>query len=236
MRTKLLLICKLIIAVYIQAQVGINTSDPKATLDINGNIKIRTLPTVGSIGANQSILVHDRSASGDFEVKEISADNLLGSYASNAYYASKTGGWALVDLGLGNSWSKVNLTGTADTKLGNAANFTAGVYTAPQAGVYLVSYEFHFNAGVNLEVLGGKRLGILKNNVVYDDKIFEGVRIALVVPVASAPITSTELSSLVQLAANDKLTFAVNVSGLVAADLALLTNARVNIKIHRLPN
>lgn len=236
MRTKLLLICKMIIAVFIQAQVGINTSDPKATLDINGNIKIRTLPTVSSIGTNQSILVHDRSASGDFEVKEISADNLLGSYASNAYYASKTGGWALVDLGLGNSWSKVNLTGTADTKLGNAANFTAGVYTAPQAGVYLVSYEFHFNAGVNLEILGGKRLGILKNNVVYDDKIFDGVRIALVVPVASAPITSTELSSLVQLAANDKLTFAVNVSGLVAADLALLTNARVNIKIHRLPN
>ncbi len=236
MKTKLLLICKMIIAVFIQAQVGINTSDPKATLDINGNIKIRTLPTVTSIGANQTILLHDRSASGDFEVKEISAENLLGTYASNAYYATKTGGWTLVDLGLGNSLSKVNLTGSADTKLGAAENFTAGVYTAPQAGVYLVNYEFHFNAGVNLEVLGGKKLVILKNNTLYDDKIFDGVRIGLVIPVASAPVTSTELSSLVQLAAGDKLTFAVNVSGLVSADLALLTSARVNIKIHKLPN
>ncbi|KFC21492.1 hypothetical protein [Epilithonimonas lactis] len=220
------------------AQVGINTSDPKATLDINGNLKVRNIPSVTSVNSDRTILLRDKNAStGDFEIKEISSDILIIANA-NAYYASKTGSWSLLDLGLGNSWSKINLTGALDTKLGNAQLFNAGVYTAAQSGTYAVNYEFQFNAGVNLEVLGGKRLGLIKNgNVLWDEKIFDGVRVSLLgITLASVPITSTKLTSLVQLNAGDTLTFAVNVSGLLPVDVALLSSAKVNLYIYKISN
>lgn len=170
-------------------------------------------------------------------MKEINSDILVLGNA-NAYYASKTGSWSLVDLGLGTFWSKINLTGTSDTKLGSPALFNAGVYTAPQAGNYAVNYEFQFNAGVNLEALGGKRLGIIKNgNVIWDEKLFDGVRVSLLgVTLASVPITSTKLTSLIQLNSGDTVTFAVNVSGLLPVDITLLNSAKVNIYIYKISN
>ena len=38
------------------AQVGINTTDPQATLDINGNLKVRTIP-VSSVASTYDFLV-----------------------------------------------------------------------------------------------------------------------------------------------------------------------------------
>ncbi|WP_312766000.1 hypothetical protein [Epilithonimonas sp.] len=219
------------------AQVGINTSDPKATLDINGNLKIRNVTNIPSVNSNHTFLVRDKTTTtGDYEIKEINSDILVVGNA-NAYYASKNGSWSLIDLGLGNFWSRINLTGSADTKLGNPALFNTGVYTAQQSGTYSVYYEFQFASGVNLEVLGGKRLGILKNNAVWDEKIFDGVRLVLLtINIASLPITSTKLSSIVALNAGDTLTFAVNTSGLVSADINLLGQAKVNVYIYKISN
>ena len=143
-----------------------------------------------------------------------------------------------MELGLGSSWSRVNLTGTSDTKLGSQALFTSGVYTAPQTGVYAVTYEYQFNAGVNLEALGGKKLGLIKNgNIIWDEKLFDGVRVSLLgITLASVPVTSTTLTSLVQLNTNDTLTFAVNVSGLLPIDLTLLNSGKDNIYIYKISN
>lgn len=221
-----------------QAQVGINTSDPKSTLDINGNLKIRNVTSVTSVNSNQTILLRDKtSTTGDFEIKEISSDLLVVANAS-AYYASKSGSWSLLDLGLGTFWSKINLTGASDTKVGNPALFNTGVYTAPQAGIYTISYEFQFPAGVNLEALGSKRLGIIKNgSTIWDEKIFDGVRVSILgVTLASVPVTSTSLTSLVRLAAGDTITFAVNVSGLLPIDITLLNSAKVSLYIYKISN
>jgi hypothetical protein len=232
---KYLLFWAMAFSAKVYSQVGINTSEPKSTLGINGNLKVRNVPVISSLNSNYSILVRDNTAStGDSEIKEISSDI----FNSNAYYASRTGSGSLIDLGLGNSSSKVGLTGSTDTKLGNAQLFTSGVYKAPQTGIYLAHYEFHFNAGVNLEALGGKRLGLIKNgNNIWEEKLFDGVRVSLLgITLASVPNTSTKLSSLVQLNAGDTLTFAVNVSGLLTVDLGLLNNAKFNIYIYKIAN
>lgn len=221
----------------LHAQVGINTATPKSTLDINGNLKIRTMPVVSTYPSSDQIilLVDKNTTNGDFEVKQISADIL---FNNQAYYASKSGGWSLLDLGLGNSWSKINLTGATDTKIGVQSHFTNGVYTAPQSGVYSVYYEFQFGAGVNLEVLGGKRLGLIKNTSdVWDEKLFEGVRVSLLgITLASVPITSTKMSSIVHLNAGETITFAVNTSGLLPIDLTLLSAAKINVYIYKISN
>src|SRR6218665_117793 len=219
-------------------QVGINTTDPKATLDINGDLKIRTLNTVNTIlTTEQVILLRDKSTAGDFVVKEVSADVLLDSHA---YYASKSGSWSLLALALGSSWYKINITGANDTKVGRQSLFTDGVYTAPQKGVYAINYEFQMASGVNLELLGGKKLGIIKNNtIVWDEKIFDGIRISLdlgltTLTIAAIPVTSTSLTSMVQLNAGETITFAVNTSGVLPVNLGVLTSGKVNINIYKI--
>lgn len=223
----------------LHAQVGINTSDPKATLDINGNLKIRNIPILTSLSSNQTILVRDISpTTGDFEIKEISSDILVVPNA-NAYYGSKTGSNSLISLGLGGGWAKVNLTGSANTKLGNPALFTDGVYTASQAGIYAVNYEYQFTEGVNIELLGGKRLGLIKNGTtIWEEKPFEGVRVVVagLINLANVPLTSTKLTSLIQLNTGDTVTFAVNSPGLLPVDLTLLSSAKVNIYIYKISN
>lgn len=239
MKKYLLLFAILIVTNILNAQVGINTSDPKATLDINGNIKIRNIPQITSLSTNQTILLRDtNSVTGDFEIKEISSDVLVIANA-NVFYGSKTGSNSLISLSLGGGWAKVNLTGATDTKLGSPALFTEGVYTASQAGIYAVNYEYQFTAGISLELLGGKRLGLIKNaTTIWDEKPFEGVRVFLlgVINLANVPLTSTKLTSLVQLNTGDTLTFAVNSPGLLPVDLALLSSAKVNIYIYKVSN
>lgn len=234
MKKFILIIAVFVLTNILSAQVGIGTADPKSTLDINGNLKVRNMTTVTSLNTNQTLLLRDKtSGSGDFEIKEISSDILN----INAYYASKSGSWSLLDLGLGNSWYKINLTGANDTKLGTQALFNTGVYTAPQAGIYTVSYEFQMTSGIDLDVLGGKRLGILKNgSIIWDEKYFDGIRLSVagIITVASVPVTSTTLSSIVQLNAGDTLTFAVNTSGVLPINLGVLTSAKVNVHIYKI--
>lgn len=225
-------------AVSVGAQVGINTTDPKATLDINGNVKIRDLPVVTSMNSNHMILLRDISSTGDFEMKEMNSDILVNANA-NAYYGSKTGSNSLISLGLGGGWAKVNLTGSANTKLGSPALFTDGVYTATQAGTYVVNYEYQFTEGVNIELLGGKRLGLIKNETtIWEEKPFEGVRVVVIglINLANVPLTSTKLTSLIQLNIGDTVTFAVNSPGLLPVDLTLLSSAKVNIYIYKISN
>ncbi len=225
------------------AQVGINTIDPKATLDINGNLIIRTVDPVSVLTSNHTLLIRDKSTPGDNEIKEINPDVLFNGISASVYSATKNGAFSLLELSIGGSWYKVNLTGASDTKLGNSALFTSGVYTAPQSGIYAVHYEFQLESGANLELLGGKKLGLIKNNTVWEEKKFDGVRVSITIPplgptitLAAVPVTSSAIQSLVSLNTGDSLTFAVNTNGLLPADLGVLTNSKVNLYIYKVSN
>lgn len=266
------------LASSVNAQVGINTTDPKATLDvqrgtdenladgiipprvtgdqlrINTNIygadqdgaivyitdpvTVTTEPkTTGITSRGLYIYNHFQPNANGTGLWQILPTGPAGVVAGDAYYASKTGGWTLVNLALGNSWQKVGLTGNTDTKLGNPAIFTDGVYTAPSTGTYSVSYELQFS-GVDLNLLGGKSLGLVKNGTtLWDSKNLDAVRVELLnITLASVPLTSTILTSFVQLNSNDTLAFAVNTNGLAQVGVTLLTTAKVNIRIHKISN
>lgn len=216
------------------AQVGIGTDNPQATLDVNGNLKVRGITEVPAITSSHSIVLRDTSVSGDNEFVEISSDNFFAS-GSSAYSAQKEGNWSLLDLGIsGTNWNKINITGT-DTKIGDPGLFTDGVFTAPQSGIYMVNYEFQMQAGVNIELLGNKKLGLIKNgNTVWDEKLFDAVRVSLLgITVAAIPVTSSSMSTLVQLNAGETLTFAVETGGI---DLGLLTDNKVSLYIYKISN
>ena len=105
----------ILLATIARAQVGINTTDPKSTLDINGNLIIRNVPNVETVTADHTILIRDISANGEKEIKEISSDRFF--HSNTAYYATKNGAWSLLNLNIGGDWKKLNLTGDSDTKL-----------------------------------------------------------------------------------------------------------------------
>ncbi|WP_295233450.1 hypothetical protein [uncultured Chryseobacterium sp.] len=218
---------------FLYSQVGINTPNPKSTLDINGDLTIREVQMLSSLNSNHSLIIRDKSTQGDDKIKEISSNYF--SYESTAYYASKKGSWSLLDIGVGSSYSKVNLTGNLDTKFGNPQLFTNGVYTAPQNGLYGISYDIQLESGVNIEVLGGKKLAVLKNNNIWEEKLFDGVRISLLsITLSSVPVTSTTIQSIVPLNAGDTLTFAVDTTGLI--NLGILTDSKINIYVYKISN
>lgn len=221
----------ILLSIIFRAQVGINTSEPKSTLDINGNLAIRSVSNIETVNSDYTFLMRDNSTNGNQEIKEISSDRLF--HSSTAYYATKNGNWSLLNLSLGGGWQKLNLTGTSDTKLGNPQLFTDGVYTASKPGIYVVSYELQLESGVNLELLGGKKLGLLRNNEIWEEKSFDGVRVSLLgITLASIPVTSSGIQSIVSLNTGDTITFAINTSGL--ANLGLLTNSKVNLYVYRI--
>lgn len=213
------------------AQVGIGTENPQATLDVNGNVKIRTIPEVTSLTNDHYILVKDQSVSGDDEISQISSSYFT---TATAYAADSEGGWSLLELGIdGTNWNRLNLS-SGDTTIGDPAHFVNGTYTAPSSGVYVVSYEIQMKAGVDITLLGDKRLGLVKNNVVIEDKVFDGVRVALgPLNVATIPVTSTNINKMVILEAGDALTFAVETGGV---NLGLLTDNKISLYVYKVAN
>ncbi len=224
------------------AQVGIGTDNPLATLDVNGTLKVRDIPVRTSITNEQAVLMVDKSIPGDFIFAQITKEDLAASlgnsfFSGSAYGARKTGGWSLLNLGIsGTNWYKINLTGVSDTYLGDPANFVNGVFTAPSTGIYSVTYEFQLQGGIDLSVLGSKQLGLIRNgNEIVSQKMFDAVRVYAfgVIDIASVPLSSTTLTSLVELDEGETLTFAVETGGV---SLSLLTSNKVSLAIHKVSN
>lgn len=224
------------------AQVGIGTDNPLATLDVNGTLKVRDVPFRTSVSDDEGILMVDKSNPGDFIFTQITKEDLAASlgtssFSGTAYGAEKTGGWSLLSLGIaGTNWYKINLTGASDTYVGDEAHFVNGVYTAPSAGIYSVTYEFQLQGGVDLTLLSNKQLGLIRNgNEIVSQKMFDAVRVFVLnlINLASVPLTSTTLSSLVELDEGETLTFAVETGGI---NLTLLTSNKVSLAIHKVSN
>ena len=218
-------------------QVGIGTEDPKASLDIHGDLIVRDVDEVNSISQNHKILVRDTSENGDNKVYEADLALIQQPLSTTAYAAEKNGSWQLLDLSLGNNWYNIDLDGSTDTKIGDPTIFQDGTYLVRETGIYVVNYELQFEAGVNIELLGGKSLGLIKNGEVADTKVMDGIRISLIgLSLASLPVTSTSLNTMLVLTEGDELSFAINSDGLLPVDLGLLGDAKVNLFIYKVAN
>lgn len=147
------------------------------------------------------------------------------------YAAQKAGGWRLLDSQT-NGWSKVGLTGLVDTKIGTETQFTQGTYTVPESGIYMVNYEWQLSGGVDLSVLSARKMGLLVNNAIAEEKTLNGVRVALgPLNVATVPVTSTTLFKILQLVQGDELSFVTSSGGISAA---LLREINVSLSVHKI--
>jgi hypothetical protein len=225
------------------SQVGINTDDPQATLDINGTVKIREIIQTESISEEQTVLYIDNSIIGDAEVKKVTtqglASVLYGSYVDNTLYGAKiNSGLSLLSLSVFGNYQPI-LFNASDRTAGIASLFTSttteSYYEVPSTGVYAIQYSFTYGTGIQLSLLGSSTgVGILKTSggstTVLDSKIFAGVNIVVAV---NLTISTAELSGYYELNEGDRISFAVDRGGIA---LGLLGSSKASFTIRKISN
>ncbi|MCJ7935504.1 MAG: hypothetical protein MUW56_18245 [Chryseobacterium sp.] len=235
MKTKiysLLLACS---TLSLFAQVGINTATPTATLDINGNAKVRTTPAAPAIAGYQILGINSANS-------EVSSIDPLLIYAaantnSTVYAAKKTTGISLLSLGLFPSGFRAVNFLAAERTIGSASLFsdTDNTYTIPSAGVYAVSFTFRYGTGLQASILANNPgVGIVRTRAgvatTIDNRPFSGANLILL----SLTISETTVNSLYSFQAGDKISFGL--TGSTALDAGLLGASVATFYIYKISN
>ncbi len=216
----------------IHAQVGINTDDPKATFDVNGNVMIRTVDTA-TPSSSYDFLVRDNATN---EVQKVPGNFSTGAVNASLVKVEDRNGITLIDGTMFAGWEKIDFS-PASVKIDDGNNFTVSndFYTVPTSGIYEISYEFRYGTGVVVSALnfsGTESIGILKHNggnyTVLDERRFAGASIPVV---TSIIISDTSINSVYRLAAGDQLSFEVNRGGL---NLTLLNRSFASVNIRKI--
>ncbi len=211
--------------------VGINTATPSATLDVNGNAKIRTTPNSTTLTGHQVLGIDTTTK----EVKTLDPSLFITpTSGTNTTVAKATvvGTGAVLGLSGNNGYEKINFGPAA---LGTGFNTTTDTYTVPSTGLYAVKFNYRYGDGVNLNVSllnfggGTPKIGIFRNGVVMDEGFFGGASISLLAPLASLSviISDTYIDSVYQLTAGDILDFRYNQTGLNVALLSSNVTAKM---------
>jgi len=221
----------------VTAQVGINTTNPEATLDVNGDIIIRQVGNANS-SANYDFLVVDPTT---HKVDKVNG-NLSGSSGSNVNStmakAIEDEGLSLLDGSLFAGWQKIDF-GSGHIPINPGGHFSAAddIYTVPSDGVYVINFDVRYGSGVMLAALnfsGIPSIGILKHSsdmssyTVMDKKKFSGASVSFL---ASIIISNTSIDSIYRLSKNDKLSFEINAGGLA---LNLLSDSSARVYIYKI--
>lgn len=214
--------------------VGINISNPQKELDINGELKVRTINQVSNFTGNESVLIVSNT---DNVVQRVDPSTITNS-ATNASALSvkKSGNLNLLNLSfdLTNNWKIVQF-GSSDIQVGSTSNYAGSVYTVPSTGIYKIGYYFRYGDGIQTTLLSTQPIiGILKttgNTIsVLDSREFQGISVPLVI---SLNLTENSIDSIYSLQAGDKIVFALNTGGL---SLSLLNSSSSSAYIYKISN
>lgn len=217
--------------------VGINTSTPAATLDVNGNMKVRVAPTVTSTSGYQ-ILALNQNTGGDFEVSKMSMSTVTdGMVNASVFSARKTSNFGLAAVTvLPAGYQAINFV-AADRTIGAAAllDDSDHSYVVPSTGVYNLSFTFRYGTGLQASLLTTPpTVAILRNRAntvtIIDSKNFNGVNLAI----ANLTISEGTITNLYSFQAGDRISFGMNQTGLLNA--GLLSSSFASVNIHKVSN
>jgi len=216
------------------AQIGINTTTPSATLDVNGNAKLRTVPTTTTLTGFQVLGINSSTSEiNGFDPSLIST----GATNPSVYAAKKTAGISLLSLGLFPSGFRAVNFLTAERTVGSAALFsdTDNTYTVPSNGVYQIGFSFRYGTGLQAALLSNSPgVGIVRTRAgvatVIDSRSFSGANLILL----SLTISEANLNSLYTLQAGDKISFGLVGSSLL--DVGLLGSSVGSFFIYKVSN
>lgn len=186
----------------VHAQVGINTEDPQASLDVNGDLKVRTV-AVDNISS--SILVLDAN-------NMVHQNTTLLSTNAARSFVEATGGSSITLLSatLLSGWNKIPFSNEELDEHNDYDNTTNYEFTAPQAGVYSVYVQFEVTGLVSAGEIG---VGIFKRAAgasTYTLLAQESYVTVSVAGINVSPLTR-KVQRLVKLASGDHIVFGAKV-------------------------
>ena len=183
------LISFLLFPVFIFGQIGINTTNPQATLDVEGNLRISLLENGSDTAAGNSILVVDD----DNIVRLVAAQDVF----KNTERTLISGGFLpgpphTISL----NTNEIIPFDSVDFDLKNEFDTTTHEFTATESGIYKVSAHIHMPGN-------NRRIHILKVNPLpsyAETLIFHGIG-------DSSGSAVTQTSKLIQLDAGERIRF-----------------------------
>lgn|GEM_PF-577167 len=193
------IICLIFIGMTTYSQVGINTTDPKATLDVNGNMRIRTTVSTSRLTApKDSLLVLDH----DGNVVRVTSRSAIMSH----FRSFVKGGFAStsnLNISLGSANAATAPFGYEEFDENSEYNTSTYTFTAKNPGIYSASVQIKSSAALSLTSNFG--IAILKNGVVVARSGFGNI--ALLGVTVSPPMRS--LNTLLKLLPGDTINFQI---------------------------
>jgi hypothetical protein len=183
-------------------QVGINTTAPVSTLDINGTLKVRSVATESNpLDVRDSILVVNQSW-----VKTISVTNII-DQALPSLVKAHFAGSGVVNLSLATGSQQIPFD-TEDFDLNSEYDTSTFTFTAKQNGYYRVGVQIEADPTIAISSSFG--VEVLKNSVVVNRNEF--ANIGVLGTNVTPPLRN--VNTVLQLAMGDTITF--NVVGTIA--------------------
>lgn len=199
---RILVFLALLLSAPVMGQVGINTTAPVSTLDVNGTLKVRSVPSESTIAdVKDSILVVNQSW-----VKAISVNSVVDLALPSLVKAHFTGS-GTVNISLATGAAVIPFD-TEDFDLNDEFDTTTYTYTAKQDGYYNIHVQIE--AGPTIAISTSFGVAILKNGSVVNRNEFANVGVLGVN--VTPPIR--DVQTLLQLDVGDTVSF--NVVGSIA--------------------
>lgn len=220
----------------INAQVGIGTDDPQATLDVRGNMKISITPVSTTVTNYHVMAINNTNT----EVSMVTPETLFAANTTlptntSVYAAKKTSGITLLSLGLfPTGFRAVNFL-QAERTVGSATLFSDAdnTYTIPSTGTYAISFSFKYGTGLQASLLANSPgVGIVRTRsgvaTTIDSKPFSGANLL----VLSLTISEASLNSIYTFQAGDKVSFGL--TGSTALDVGLIGSSTASFSIYKI--
>lgn len=227
MNTKIYFLTAGFCSALFTAQVGINTSAPTATLDVNGTARIRTSTPIPVSDPLDKIMIFDDA----FNVRSVDVKRIFEESPRNSTIVKGVGGqgFSVLSLSLLGGWQKASFPLEEIDENGDFDLITQE-FTAPHSGIYNAYFFMELASLLSASDLG---IGIFKVSTatgtteLLSQKSFLNVSVLGIN--VSPPTRSTQTT--VKLNQGDKIVFGVKVP-LINSNL--LSNSKANFSIWRM--
>jgi BclA C-terminal domain len=180
------------------SQVGIETTNPTASLDINGDLRVRnSSATINETAAKDSILVTNNLGN----VMRISSQKVIQSYFKTCIKGSFTSS-SDVSLTLSSGAKKIPFD-YIEFDSNNEFNTSNSTFTATQGGIYSIDIHIKSTSAIGVALDFG--VAIVKNGTVITRDSFANIGILSIN--ATPPVRSSR--TIISLAPGDTITFSV---------------------------
>lgn len=196
----ILLFASILISFTCDAQIGIGTTGPTNTLDVNGGTRVRTVPSNTRLtAAKDSIVVTDKFGNLQRTTSKLVIESHFKTYIKGGFSATSD-----QSLALSSGTVKVPFN-YEEFDENDEFDTSANTFEAKITGIYSINVQVKSNASSISTTFG---VAILKNNVVIARNSF--ANIGVTIPFISTTNVTPPIrciQTLAKLTAGDKITF-----------------------------